>query len=182
MTSQVALVVESSTSWIGTTPIKDKFAAPEGTTFLESINPLLTEGVKGGQGKFAPVRYGRAVGDLTEQTVRSAPFIALLKQGVDPDEAARIVKRLHVDYGDLTDFERKVIRRTIPFYSFNKGATKYLATELAQKPGGAVAMTIKGAENASGNDPGAPANIRAGLTFLSVQTRTDRKTTSWALV
>jgi len=147
---------------IGTTPFMERIKRPDGVSTLDTLTPWKTPGVSGGEDAFAPIRIGRVVGDMTEQAVRSAPFIALLKQGIDPDEAARMVKRLHVDYSDLTEVERKRIRRAIPFYGFQKGATKYLATELAQKPGGSIAMTIKGAENASGDDPGAPAYIRAG--------------------
>jgi hypothetical protein len=150
--------------FVGKQTFKELTAAPDNTTWLQSFNPLESIGVKGGEkSKFAPERYGRVVGNQIETVVRSAPFIALLKQGVDPDEAANMVKRLQVDYSDLGDVERKVIRRAVPFYSFQKGATKYLASELAQKPGGAIAMSIKGAENASGNDPGSPSYIRAGL-------------------
>jgi hypothetical protein len=148
---------------IGSTPFKERIKRPEGVSMLDSVTPWKTPGVSGGENAFAPIRVGRVVGDVTEQAVRSAPFIALLKQGVDPDEAARMVKRLHVDYTDMTDVERKRIRRAVPFYGFTKGSTKYLASELAQKPGGAVAMSIKGAENASGDDPGAPAYSRSGM-------------------
>lgn len=148
---------------VGNKTFAEKVAVPDGATFLDRINPLKTKGVGSSSDEFAPVRWGRAVGEQSEQLVRSAPFIALLRQGVDADEAAKIVNRLQVNYSDLTQVERKVLRRAIPFYSFQKGATKYLASELAANPGGKVAMTIKAAENASGNDPGTPEYIRNGL-------------------
>lgn len=148
---------------VGSRSFADKMAPPPGTSKLDRWTPWKTRGVSGDVDAFAPVRIGRAVGDQSEQMLRSAPFIALLRQGVDPDEAARMVKRLQVDYSDLTDVERKVLRRAVPFYTFQKGSTKYLANELASRPGGKVAMTIKAAENASGNDPGTPEYVRDGL-------------------
>jgi len=105
---------------LGATPFKDRIARPEGASLLDTLNPLNTPGV-GDANAFAPIRYGRVAGDITEQSVRSAPFIALLKQGGDPDEAARQVKRLHIDYGDLTNVERNGLRRAAPFYGFTKG-------------------------------------------------------------
>jgi len=113
--------------------------------------------------KYGGERIGRALGNEIESTVRIAPYIAFRRQGFTASEAAKKVKSLQVDYNDLTRTERKVMRRAAPFYSFNKGATKYLAGELSTRPGGPVAMTIKAAENASGNDPGTPEYIRDGL-------------------
>lgn len=146
--------------------IRDQGRAPEGTTWLQSINPFNSQsfgGTKQGKGKFAPERWGRVFGSEGESMVRVAPFIALLRQGFDPAEAARRVKEIQIDYSDLTEFERNVMRRIMPFYSFQKGATKYLSNELATNPGGKVGMAIKAAENASGNDPGTPEYIRDGL-------------------
>lgn len=151
---------------VGRRSFKERVAPPDpdNTTALgRAFKFWDTPGVGGTQNNFAPMRYGRAVGDISEQIVRGSAYIAFLRQGVDPAEAARRVNRLQVDYSNLTDVERNVFRRAAPFYSFTKGATSYLASELAQRPGGPIGATIKAAENASGDDPGAPAHVRAGF-------------------
>ncbi len=146
--------------------VREASLPPKKTRWRDTFNPLESSAVRGtreGTVKYGGERIGRALGNEIESTVRIAPYIAFRRQGFTASEAAKKVKSLQVDYNDLTRTERKVMRRAAPFYSFNKGATKYLAGELSTRPGGPVAMTIKAAENASGNDPGTPEYIRDGL-------------------
>ncbi len=105
-------------------------------------NPLNVRGVGSEEDLFFVGRAGRAVGKATEDMNRISPFIALLKQGVDPAVAAKRVKDMQVDYlaGAAGD---KVMRRIFPFWSFAKGMGTFTAKELAQKPGGALAQTIR---------------------------------------
>lgn len=78
-----------------------------------------------------------------EGTARIAPYLAFRRQGMAPAEAARRVKMLQVDYGDLSAFEKKYMRRIFPFYSFSRGMSKYLADDLLRRPGGKMATAIK---------------------------------------
>ncbi len=60
----------------------------------------------------------RAVGSSIEDIHRATLFMDRVSKGIDPLEAAKEVKRFHFDYGELTDFEKVIARRFIPFYAW----------------------------------------------------------------
>lgn len=82
------------------------------------------------------MRWSNKLGDTTDAINRSAGYIALLRQGLDPMEAARRVKAAQVDYNSLTKFERNVLRRIFPWYAYNSRILKYVASEIYNNPGG----------------------------------------------
>ena len=49
---------------------------------------------------------------------RVSIFIDRLNDGVSPSQAASLAKKAAFDYGALTDFEKRVMRNTIMFYSY----------------------------------------------------------------
>ena len=154
---------------IGRKTLKERFATPPGTTWQQRWNPL-NVGPIVGEDIWTPMRIGREVGDVTEILLRVSPFIAFLRQGIDPDEAARLVKHLQVDYSSLTPFERQRIRRAVPFYTFTKGMTQYLGQQMRDRPFGPVGAMFRAQQSAAGNDPGAPEYIR---NKFNVPLRTD---------
>jgi len=131
----------------------------------QAVNMLDVAGGLSSVDKFAPARYGRQIGDLVEGSHRLGGFIALLKQGYDPAEAAKRIRLLQVDYSDLTSAERNVIRRIFPFYSFSKGMSKYLANEIYTKPGGKVSQSIRTAERSGDRDVSTPEYIQQGVSI-----------------
>jgi hypothetical protein len=86
---------------------------------------------------------GQAFNAQVEWANRAGMYLYLLKKGFDPAEAAKEVKRLHVDYGQVTDFERNVAKRLVPFYGFSRGIAPVVAHTLATSPGGLMAQTVK---------------------------------------
>lgn len=132
---------------------------------FDSFKPWKVAGGGGSVDKFGPARVGRQVGDLVEGSHRLGGFIALLKQGYDPAEAAKRIRLLHVDYSDLSSAERTVIRRLFPFYSFSKGMSKYLANEIYTKPGGKVANTLRAANRSRSDDVTTPDYISQGVSI-----------------
>jgi hypothetical protein len=92
----------------------------------EVVNPVL--------------RWSNKLGDTTDAINRSAGYIGLLIQGIDPMEAARRIKASQVDYSSLTKFERNFLRRIFPWYSYNSRILKYVATDLFENPGGMYAQ------------------------------------------
>lgn len=129
---------------------------PKFEAILETIanewNPLNMRGVLTDKSTFRPAMIGEDVGSLVENVNRMSPFIAFLKQGMSPAEAARRVKLLQVDYGQLTHFERGTMRRLFPFWSFSKGILPVVVEELTQHPGGRLAQTIRASRLAKGGD------------------------------
>jgi hypothetical protein len=86
----------------------------------------------------------------------------------------RIVDRLiqstlddMIDFRDLSDFERRVIRRAVPFYSWMKGISKRAVKLYLEQPvlaSAIAAMSEYGlAENADGPLKGTPSFIRGAL-------------------
>lgn len=82
------------------------------------------------------LRYGRREGDVTDSLNRSAGYIGLLLQGVDPMEAAKRIKAAHVDYSSLTLAERATARRLLPFWAYTSRTGKWVAEKIAERPGG----------------------------------------------
>jgi hypothetical protein len=107
------------------------------------LNPLKLRGVGGEkETEFFLSQFGGEMGWAVETLNRFAPAISMLRRGIDPMEAVKRVKLLQVDYMAQAAGD-KVMRRLVPFFSFLKGQSKYLAQELTQKPGGALAQTIR---------------------------------------
>jgi hypothetical protein len=81
-------------------------------------NVLKREGVFGG---------GRAVGRAIENEGRLINFIKNIQRGLSPDDAAARTKQFLFDYDNLSNFEKEVMRRLIPFYTFTR---KNIAVQL----------------------------------------------------
>ena len=99
----------------------------------------------------------REVGYEVEGYNRLAPMVAFLKQGFSLDELAKKVKLAQVDYTMLTDFEKTVMRRLIPFYTFTRRQIPFVLEQLAD-PSGSVSQTVKGISRIKGQmeDPENP--------------------------
>lgn len=90
-------------------------------------------------GKFGRVaepvfKANRAVGTTVENTHRAALFIDRVSKGASPEEAAKAVKKFHFNYSELTDFERGVARRFIPFYSWMRNNVPLQLEMLVKAP------------------------------------------------
>jgi hypothetical protein len=105
------------------------------------------------------------IGDAVEIQHRAGGFIALLRQGYSPEEAARIVKLVQVDYSNLSSFEKEYMRRFFPFYSFSRGMSVYLANELATNPAGKVGIAIRAQRHGRDRDVATPTYISKGLSL-----------------
>lgn len=100
-----------------------------------SVNPL--------NKNFAPYRAIGKGNDWVEDRLRGAHFTNAYKQalekGASSEDAARSafdrMVKYHFDYDDLTGFERNVIRRVIPFYTWSRKAIPQMLTDMARKPG-----------------------------------------------
>lgn len=109
------------------------------------LNPLNVAGGFPGEAvdKFAPVRAGREIGNYVENTGRLGTFHSLLKQGYTPEVAAQMTKAAHIDYSALSQFERAVMRRAVPFYSFARGSIPEQVRQLVERPGGLTGAAIR---------------------------------------
>jgi hypothetical protein len=81
------------------------------------------------------LRTGLAVGGQLENNARLAHFIDKVKKGANFDEAAKSVKKYLFDYGELTDFERTVMRRFFPFYTWTRKNIPLQLEAMITRPG-----------------------------------------------
>lgn len=103
-----------------------------------------------------PFEVGRRAGTRVENEGRLLNFIANLRRGHSPQEAALRTKKFLFDYGGLAPVEREFFARIIPFYSFGRYNTALTADMLMRAPGRLAAPLrfAKGmTEQLSGIDP-----------------------------
>ena len=105
--------------------------------------------------------FGEDAGYVVETFNRFGPGLAMLRRGIDPMEVVKRVKLLQVDYMTQAIGD-KYIRRAVPFWTFVKGMTKFMATELSQRPGGPLAQVIRSeaALQRGGLPPALPEHIK----------------------
>lgn len=84
--------------------------------------------------EFLPYKVGAKIGTATDNSDRLLQFASLLRQGKSADEASDIVRKYLFDYGDLTDFEKRVMKRVFPYYTWMRKNTPMLMRELVEQP------------------------------------------------
>ncbi|MDR3635699.1 MAG: hypothetical protein P4L84_17990 [Isosphaeraceae bacterium] len=81
------------------------------------------------------VAAGRKAGANIEDFFRGALFNKLTREGATPAMAADEINKLHFDYGHLTDFEKNVMRRAVPFYTFARNNLPLQVETALHQPG-----------------------------------------------
>lgn len=109
---------------------------PEG-----AVEKLVKEGSKKLKGKIKdrlnPLRAfetSREFGDFVDQTNRFMMFKWAVDKGKTYDEAAKIVKESMFDYTNLTNFERGVMTRIVPFYRWTRNNLPYQMRQFINDP------------------------------------------------
>jgi hypothetical protein len=87
---------------------------------LSTKNPILQGGFKMGQ--------------TIEDNARVALFIDQLNKGSSFDQAAKHVRKYLFDYGDVTPFEKDVLKRVMPFYTWSRKNIPLQLEALATQP------------------------------------------------
>jgi len=84
---------------------------------------------------FGPFRVGRYIGNMIESQARLVDFVANLRKTGDVEMAAFQTKQFLFDYQNLTHFERNVMRRIIPFYTYSRKNIELQVKTLLTQPG-----------------------------------------------
>lgn len=109
-----------------------------------SLNPLKQEGFAGqNRTTFAPGVIGRQTSNVVEDTARGGQWLDLLNQGYNPTAAGQAVRDTHFDYSQLAPFERNVMRRVMPFYTYTRNVIPQQLGNLADYPGGLAAQAMR---------------------------------------
>lgn len=106
---------------------KPEVAEGSGTLFGYSVPDWLRKPIEARQrnAPFDPlsdqnawIRGHRRLGTVIEDFMRGANWLGNVRRGMTDDVASQMVDRIHFNYGDLTNFEKKVMKRIVPFYTF----------------------------------------------------------------
>jgi hypothetical protein len=80
-------------------------------------------------------KVGRKVGQKVEDNAKLLNFVTHLERGLDPATAAERVHGTLFDYEQLAPFERDVLRRLFPFYTWTSKNLRLVAKQIVQHPG-----------------------------------------------
>ncbi|NLY47331.1 MAG: hypothetical protein GX053_15325 [Tissierella sp.] len=84
---------------------------------------------------YNPLELSRNFGEYIEDISRLAGFIDQLVKTGDPYQAALQVKKYQFDYSELSAFERDVLKRVIPFYTWMRKNIPLQLEHLIRTPG-----------------------------------------------
>lgn len=80
------------------------------------------------------IKQGAAIGGMVENNARLAHYFSKLDEGLTVTDATASVKRTLFDYSELTDFEKNVMKRIVPFYTFMRKNTPVQLASLMTTP------------------------------------------------
>jgi hypothetical protein len=83
---------------------------------------------------FLLYRKGAEIGGYTENTSRFTHFVAMLRQGKTADEASESVNKFLFDYSDLTTFEKTIMKRIFPFYTWLRKNARLQLSQMLEQP------------------------------------------------
>ena len=81
------------------------------------------------------LKGGRRFGITIENNAKLAHFLDRVKKGFSFEEAANSTKKFLFDYTELTNFERNVMKRIFPFYTWTRKNMPLQIEQLIQQPG-----------------------------------------------
>lgn len=84
--------------------------------------------------KATPMQVGKKIGTTVEDNSRLAVFMDRLAKGQTPKEASQAVRKYMFDYQELTPFEKNVMRRVFPFYTWTRKNAPLQIQNLITKP------------------------------------------------
>lgn len=81
------------------------------------------------------VRGGFGIGEMIEDHARLSLYASSRRAGLSPQDAAMEVKKYLFDYADLTDFEKNVMKRLLPFATWTRKNVPLQLSEFITRPG-----------------------------------------------
>jgi hypothetical protein len=127
------------------------------------------------KGKFSEIfgadgsvlRFNRTVGTQIENYFRLAHFVDKRNKGLSPEEAVLSVKKYLFDYGELTNFERKIMKRVLPFYTWSRKNIPLMIESYVKHPDkfNTIGKSLRANEAQFNDDPLTPDYFRDNVTF-----------------
>ena len=117
--------------------------------------------------------FARKVGDGVEMHQKAVATIGALRQGKTVDEALKLAEEAGFNYQKITNFERKVMKRLIPFYTFTRKNAELQLKTIKNRPEKILNITkfADALSNTFGDDfskediQGLPSWVTEGLGF-----------------
>ena len=84
--------------------------------------------------RFAPYQSVRSVNSWVEDTIRLGIGMDTMRWGGSVDDALNRIAKSQFDYDELTQFERQVMKRFFPFYTWTRKNVPYQLKQLGAHP------------------------------------------------
>lgn len=146
-------------------------------SFLSSIgNKKVPLGINPLSQDFKPYVIGRKFGNAVEGQARLVNFLTNLRKTGDVQLATARTKQFLFDYQNLTAFERTVMKRLIPFYTFTRKNIEAQAKTLMTNPGRTAAQltsltnlgdAISGQQLTQAQNDALPDWVKSGINILA---------------
>jgi hypothetical protein len=113
------------------------------------FNPFAIRSAAGNRNPL--LELGDRAAETTDAANRYGTYLNQIRQGAAPSEAARIANLTQVDYRPeaFTNFERDVMKRIMPFYSYSRGILPLIADQLIDNPQRLMGQSIRTITRAS---------------------------------
>lgn len=122
----------------------------------DTWNPFLGDfslfATRGSQGNRNPLfDLGDRTAETTDAMNRYGTYLESVLRGDTAKSAANIANLTQVNYkpNAFTSFERDILKRLIPFYSYTKGITPFIADEVLNNPAGLTGASVRLVNKAS---------------------------------
>lgn len=119
-------------------------------------NPLNSDyspfAVRTGSGNRNPfLELGDRAAETTDAWNRYGTYLTAIRKGMHPEEARRLADLTQVNYRPeaFTSFERNVMKRAMPFYSYTRGIIPYIADQVLNQPAGLMGQATRAINRAS---------------------------------
>jgi hypothetical protein len=99
-----------------------------------SLSDMLDKGLPSKILEWAPDK-SRAFGKAVEDNARLSLFVDQLAKGKSPQEARQQVAKYLFNYDELTPFEKNVMKRVFPFYTWMRKNSVLQITSILEQPG-----------------------------------------------
>jgi hypothetical protein len=122
-----------------------KFWNPDRTA-REAIRDYWPFAVRGGDGNRNPfLELADRAAETTDAANRFGTYLTQLRGGAAPSEAMRIADLTQVRYSPdaFTPFERDVMKRVMPFYSYTRGILPLITNDILEQPAGLMGQSVR---------------------------------------
>jgi hypothetical protein len=111
--------------------------------FLGDFSPFATRGSGGNRNPLMDL--GDRAAETTDSMNRYGTYLEGILRGDSPSQAAAMANLTQVNYKPtaFTSFERDVLKRLFPFYSYTKGITPFIADEVLNNPTGLTGLSVR---------------------------------------